>query len=191
MSRVVSARKIRDRMPRDLWELRPDCGHYHYEKVSEFPQQPVHVICRVCVCLARTARLVATLSDADKRRLEGEVVLSGIVTEGEQRGLVLDGGIAIPQKQAVQEVAAPEILKSGSGWAHLDGQEAIDGPEYRGSLPSCMQPRPGAPAPRPVAGLSRPAPEGPGGEAGAPAPAKVHRRYRKRGHDPNQGRLFE
>jgi hypothetical protein len=191
MSRVVSARKIKDRLPRWLWELRPECGHFHYEKVESYPQQPVHVICRVCTATKRLASYrarVASASDGGGQVGGRPPVLSGSSTEGAQKPLVLDGGIAIPQQQAVQGVAPAEIPQETTAWAHRDGQAAEDNPEYRGDLPSCMRPRPGAPAPRRVAGAAG---EGSEDQAGVAGATKVHRRYRKRGPDPNQTRLFE
>ena len=39
MARIISAKKIKDRMPRWLWQMKTDCGHFHYELVKEYPEQ--------------------------------------------------------------------------------------------------------------------------------------------------------
>jgi hypothetical protein len=136
-------------------------------------------------------KYLATLTPTQLARYEGRMPLSSKTTETEQRAFNLDGGVAIPQEQAVQEVAAPPappVHQEKGGWAHLEGPAAEGDPDYRGELPACMRPRPGAPAPRRVAGASG---DGPEGQAGVAQAAKTHRRYRKRGPDPNQTRLFD
>jgi hypothetical protein len=188
MARVVYARKLKDQAARWLWELRPECGHFHYELVEKYPQQPVHVMCRVCAGIIRVKKYLATLNEHQLNVIRGHPVLSAWLPESTRKTLVAGGVGAIPQEQHAPE---PQTTSDQSQWESGGGQDGVDGAEISPELPSCMRPRPGAPAPRPVPGLTpEPAPQMGERLVGAGG-AKIHRRHRKRGPDPNQTRLFE
>lgn len=160
MPAVVSARKIRDRMPRWLWEIRPECGHFHYELADKIAVAPVSVMCRVCQAEARLvayrARVAERTACTNPRASRiGDVELESI-SAIPPMPFELDGGLCLQGGDLADGVSskaeASETPPASPGWGipseenRVSSQNlALEAPGGSKPLPACMREHPEAP----------------------------------------------
>jgi len=209
MAAVLTARVIRDKMPRRLWELQTQCGHTNYELVEQMSKAPVEVLCRVCQAEARLAAFRARVASWAARRGRGagaQPLPSGTSTEtlvsAGTMPFELDGGLDVRLADPPQ---APPPLAEDVGWVAPEDREApgedpdaataeAEIPSARrvarplGPLPECMRIRPGSLVP---GSGNLPSEQGVErtGRAGFQGPRPAKRG--PKAQDPGQGRLFE
>lgn len=184
MGRVIEVRRIRDKMPRRLWEMKVECGHFHYELVEKFPSPPANVLCRVCASTQRVRRWIATLSEPELDIVRAHPILSRLIPERSKR---TSNQVGTPDMPYAQAKAVPFKLDGGLSIQESRPETAQAAPVKameRYPLPVCMQPRPGAAVPKPLDLASGAVQEGKKAVKAAP-------KGRRRGQDPDQTHLFD
>ena len=166
MAAVIAARRIRDKMPRWLWELQVECGHLQYEIVERVPQVPANVMCRACQAEHRLRVLYASIDAARAAVADREDAPDILSVACPEKPFALDGGTQGP---------APAVQVEA---------RALAAPH---PLPACMRPRPDSAPARRIS-----CPSGPGSEGKRRAARGPGKPDTRRPPDlPGQTLLFE